>query len=111
MTRRRRDDIVFSDSQVDRYGWRHQIRPWVQAGHRVIAPDMLGYGQTDKPLAAADYTLKKLADDLAALLDVTAVSKVVCIVRIRLPTMIDSDAPVITRLRSATIGALLSSVD
>jgi soluble epoxide hydrolase/lipid-phosphate phosphatase len=85
MARRRRNDIVLSDLQVDRYGWRHQIRPWVQAGHRVIVPDMLGYGQTDKPLAVADYTLKKLADDLAALLDVAAVLKVVCIVRIHPP--------------------------
>ena len=38
---------------------------------------MLGYGQTDKPLAIADYTLKKLADDLAALLDTVDIPKVV----------------------------------
>jgi len=43
---------------------------------------MLGYGQTDKPLAVADYTLKKLADDLAALLDVVGISKVVSIVHL-----------------------------
>ncbi|KAF9782169.1 Alpha/Beta hydrolase protein [Thelephora terrestris] len=61
------------------YGWRYQIRPWVQAGHRIIAPDMLGYGQSDKPTAIADYTTKKLADDLAALLDAVGVSTVVAI--------------------------------
>jgi soluble epoxide hydrolase/lipid-phosphate phosphatase len=38
---------------------------------------MLGYGQTDKPTAIADYTLKKLADDLAALLNSVGISKVV----------------------------------
>ena len=70
---------------MDRYGWRYQIRPWVQAGYRVIAPDMLGYGQTDKPLAIADYTLKKLADDLAALLDIVNISKVVRVAHTALP--------------------------
>ena len=62
---------------MNRYGWRYQIRPWVQAGYRAIAPDMLGYGQSDKPTAIADYTLKKLADDLAALLDAVGISTVV----------------------------------
>ena len=38
---------------------------------------MLGYGQSDKPTAIADYTLKKLADDLAALLDAVGISTVV----------------------------------
>lgn len=61
------------------YGWRHQIRPWFQAGYRIIAPDMLGYGQTDKPSAIEDYTLKKLADDLAALLDIVNISKAIAI--------------------------------
>jgi len=40
---------------------------------------MLGYGQTDKPLAVAEYTSKKLANDLAALLDAAGVPKVVAI--------------------------------
>ena len=91
---------------MDRYGWRHQIRPWVQAGYRVIAPDMLGYGQTDKPVAIADYTSKKLADDLAALLDTVDIHKVVRTVLPVLPlsTMINSDA----RSQLAMTGALLS---
>jgi len=65
---------------------------------------MLGYGQTDKPLAIADYTLKKLADDLVALLDTVGVSKVVRVVPIIRTmlsplTTINSNTPtVITRL-------------
>lgn len=70
---------------MDRYGWRYQIRPWVQAGYRVIVPDMLGYGQTDKPSAIAEYTLKKLAGDLAALLDAVGISKVVRVAQISPP--------------------------
>lgn len=52
-----------------RAAWKNQIGPWVEAGYRVIAPDMLGYGQTDKPDEPEEYSLKKLSDDLAALLD------------------------------------------
>jgi len=60
-----------------RYCWRYQIRPWVRAGYRVVVPDMLGYGGTDKPLAAEEYSTKRLCADLAALLDVVGVSKAV----------------------------------
>ena len=49
----------------------------MRAGYRVVVPDMLGYGGTDKPLAAEEYSTKKLCADLAALLDVVGVSKAV----------------------------------
>lgn len=49
----------------------------VQQGYRVIAPDMLGYGQTDKPESADEYTTKKLSADLAALLDFLEIDKAV----------------------------------
>jgi soluble epoxide hydrolase/lipid-phosphate phosphatase len=47
----------------------------VRAGYRVLAPDMLGYGGTDKPLDAEEYSTKKLCADLAALLDIVGVSR------------------------------------
>ena len=62
-----------------RYGWRYQIGPWVRAGYRVVVPDMLGYGGTDKPLAVEEYSTKKLCADLAALLDVVGVRKAVSV--------------------------------
>jgi len=61
------------------YGWRYQIGPWVRAGYRVVVPDMLGYGGTDKPQAAEEYSTKKLCADLAALLDVVGISKAIVI--------------------------------
>jgi pimeloyl-ACP methyl ester carboxylesterase len=70
----------FSDSDVCvicRYGWRYQIGPWMRAGYRVVVPDMLGYGGTDKPQAAEEYSTKRLCADLAALLDVIGVLKAV----------------------------------
>ena len=71
---------------------------------------MLGYGQTDKPLAIVDYTLKKLADDLAALLDTVTISKVVCTIRTALYpfTTICFNTSVTTRSRLAMTGALSS---
>lgn len=62
---------------VYRYGWRYQIGPWVRKGARVIVPDMLGYGGTDKPTEASEYSTKKLCADLVALLDLLGVRKAV----------------------------------
>ncbi|KAF9450671.1 epoxide hydrolase [Macrolepiota fuliginosa MF-IS2] len=59
------------------YGWRHQIGPWVREGYRVVVPDMLGYGGTDKPWAADEYTTKKLCGDLAALLEAIGIKQAI----------------------------------
>ena len=61
-----------------RYGWRYQIRPWVRRGYRVVVPDMLGYGGTQKPIDASEYSTKKLCADLAALLDLLEIKSAVC---------------------------------
>lgn len=62
-----------------RYGWRFQIGPWVRKGYRVIVPDMLGYGGTDKPQSAEEYSTKKLCADLSALLDHINVERAVSV--------------------------------
>jgi soluble epoxide hydrolase/lipid-phosphate phosphatase len=59
------------------YGWRFQIGPWLRAGNRVVVPDMLGYGNTDMPLDSKEYSTKRLAGDLAALLDLLGIQKAV----------------------------------
>ncbi|KAG6830513.1 hypothetical protein H0H92_000354 [Tricholoma furcatifolium] len=61
------------------YGWRNQIGPWVRKGYRVVVPDMLGYGHTDKPHDPSEYSTKKLCADLAALLDILNVQRAVVI--------------------------------
>jgi len=38
------------------YLYRHMIPALVAAGHRVIAPDLVGFGRSDKPAATTDYT-------------------------------------------------------
>jgi soluble epoxide hydrolase/lipid-phosphate phosphatase len=42
-------------------------------------PDMLGYGGTDKPRDAEEYSIRRLCADLAALLDVVGVQKAVSV--------------------------------
>ena len=38
------------------YLYRHMIPPLVEAGFRVIAPDLVGFGRSDKPTRIEDYT-------------------------------------------------------
>jgi pimeloyl-ACP methyl ester carboxylesterase len=51
------------------YSWRHQLRALAEAGFRAVAPDMRGYGQTDRPEAIDQYTLLHLIGDIVGLLD------------------------------------------
>ncbi len=37
------------------YLYRHMVRPVVEAGCRVIAPDMIGFGRSDKPVERSAY--------------------------------------------------------
>ena len=51
------------------YSWRHQIPALAQAGYRVVAPEMRGYGLTDAPAEVADYDIVQLAADMVGVLD------------------------------------------
>ena len=41
------------------YLYRKMIPVLVGAGHRVIAPDLVGFGRSDKPAAVSDYTYER----------------------------------------------------
>ncbi len=56
--------------------WFQQVQALVQSGYRVIAPDMLGYGETEKPEDAQRYRGEAILADMLALLDTLNVSKV-----------------------------------
>ncbi|WP_231911991.1 MULTISPECIES: hypothetical protein [unclassified Rhodococcus (in: high G+C Gram-positive bacteria)] len=49
---------------------RHQFAPLVDAGYRAVAPDMPGYGRTDRPREAEEYTNVAISKRLVRLLDV-----------------------------------------
>ena len=41
------------------YLYRKMMKQFVAAGHRVIAPDLIGFGRSDKPLHTSDYTYER----------------------------------------------------
>ncbi|MEY2884212.1 MAG: hypothetical protein RL490_1936 [Pseudomonadota bacterium] len=41
------------------YLYRNFVGPLVAAGHRVVAPDLIGFGKSDKLAARADYTYER----------------------------------------------------
>jgi len=61
------------------YSWRHQLPALAAAGYRVVAPDMRGYGQTDRPQDIAQYTLLHMAGDMVGLLDELGVEQAVIV--------------------------------
>jgi haloacetate dehalogenase len=55
------------------FAWRHQI-PVLAERYRVVAPDLRGYGDTDKP--AAGYDKRTMALDLVELLRALRIPKI-----------------------------------
>jgi len=51
------------------YSWRHQLGALAAAGFHAVAPDMRGYGQTERPEAIDQYTLLHLVGDMVGLVD------------------------------------------
>jgi pimeloyl-ACP methyl ester carboxylesterase len=49
--------------------WRHQVEALTGAGLRAIAPDMRGFGASDRPESVEDYRLTRAVADLVAVLD------------------------------------------
>jgi len=60
--------------------WRNQIPALVGAGLRVIAPDLRGFGESDKPPEVEAYALPVLLQDSVGLLDTLSIERahVVC---------------------------------
>ncbi len=59
------------------YSWRNQIPALAAAGLRAIAPDLRGYGESDKPEAIEEYDIHHLVGDLVGLLDALDLEKAV----------------------------------
>ncbi len=51
------------------YSWRHQLVALAEAGFRAVAPDMRGYGETDRPQEVEKYTILHHVGDMVGLLD------------------------------------------
>ena len=58
------------------YLYRKMIPGLVAAGLRVVAPDLVGFGRSDKPAARSDYTYQAHVDWMAAVVDKLALRDV-----------------------------------
>ena len=59
------------------YDFRFQIAELSAAGYGVIAPDLLGYGGTDKPKAVEDYKFSVISKSVSEILDHEGLTKVI----------------------------------
>jgi pimeloyl-ACP methyl ester carboxylesterase len=51
------------------YSWRHQMQALAAAGFHAVAPDMRGYGLSDRPAEIERYSLFHLVGDMVGVLD------------------------------------------
>lgn len=59
------------------YLYRKMIPPVAEAGYRVIAPDLIGFGKSDKPSKISDYSYQSHMDWLGAFLDGLALDNII----------------------------------
>ena len=51
------------------YSWRHQIAALADAGYHAVAPDVRGYGDSDKPHAIEAYRMTEMVADYAGIVE------------------------------------------
>ena len=55
--------------------WRHQVKALVQSGFRAIAPDLRGFGESDKPVEVSEYRVGRSVADVVTILDALNISR------------------------------------
>lgn len=50
------------------YSWRHQLPALAEAGYHAVAPDMRGYGHSDKPEDISTYNQMNVINDIVGLI-------------------------------------------
>ena len=58
------------------YSWRHQLPALARAGYRAIAPDLRGYGASDRPATVDAYAVPALVGDVVGLIDALGYDRV-----------------------------------
>ncbi|PHR57471.1 MAG: epoxide hydrolase [Robiginitomaculum sp.] len=59
------------------YSWAHQIWVLAEAGYRVIAMDLRGFGHSSAPLSSHEYGIEKIVGDIEGVLDALGIEQVV----------------------------------
>lgn len=55
--------------------WRHQVPALVSAGFRAIAPDLRGFGESDRPAETESYGLPLILADVTGILDALGIER------------------------------------
>ena len=63
------------------YLYRKMIPVFLESGHRVLAPDLLGFGRSDKPVRDSDYSFDLHRESLLALVDALDLRDVTLVVQ------------------------------
>jgi pimeloyl-ACP methyl ester carboxylesterase len=61
------------------FSWRDQLPLLAALGYRAWAPDLRGYGGTDRPQGMREYAIEKLMDDVAGLIDASGAKETVLV--------------------------------
>ncbi len=61
------------------YSWRHQFAPLAAAGYHVVAPDMRGYGKSDRPHQIEAYNQVEVVNDVLGLVSALGYEQAVVI--------------------------------
>ena len=61
------------------FSWRHQFNALSEAGFRAVAPDMRGYGDSDKPNAIEAYNQVEVVNDIIGLIPALGYERAVII--------------------------------
>jgi haloalkane dehalogenase len=59
--------------------YRHMIPVFVEAGYRAVAPDLVGFGKSDKPADRQDYTYQRHVDWMAAWMEALDLKRITLI--------------------------------
>jgi pimeloyl-ACP methyl ester carboxylesterase len=77
--RQRRTVLLLHGFPDSHRAWRNQITPLVASGLRVLAPDLRGFGLSDRPQGIHSYTMRVLCADLDGILDTLGIASA-CVV-------------------------------
>jgi len=68
--------VLFMHGWPDTHSlWRHQVKALADAGYRTIAPDLRGFGASDKPADVEAYALQHSVVDMVTVLDELGIAK------------------------------------
>lgn len=80
------------------HDWHFQIDHFTAKGYGVIVPDLLGYGDTSKPLDFNLYSGKGMVSDIAELLEHEGIEKVVGVAHDWFVLPVSKRAPVLKHI-------------